>query len=175
MRFHHALAAVALVAAACASNINQNGDSGYAGAQIDCTGLVCDWIVVKGVPIYGPTWHLGDLGVDLSTDGPIVLELRDVLFAATTSRQMYLHAVLARDPTATLAFECDFYAPGQGTGATFWDRDPVFLVTRHVDVLQQGVVSFGRYVLVPSEGAAVVLRVLKDGTGIAMFDEITLG
>jgi hypothetical protein len=143
--------------------------------EIDCTGLVCDWIVVQGTPIFGPTWHSGDLGIDLSNEGPQVIELRDVLFAANQNRQLALQAAIVRDPTATMAFELDFYASGSDAGATFWDRSPVFLVTRHIDVVPQSVFWFERDVLVPSEGAAVVLRIIKDGTGRAMVDELTLG
>ena len=87
---------------------------------------------------------------------------------------MKLH-VLVRDPEVKLSFELDFYGVGQGQGQTFWDRGPVFLATRHLDVVEQGVVQWHRPVLVPSEGAAVVLRVVKDGVGRAMLDEITLG
>jgi hypothetical protein len=143
--------------------------------EIDCTGLTCDWTTKQGNPAYGPTWHDGDLGVDLSGDDRIVIELKDVLFATQHDRQLVLRAVLVRDPTVQLSFEVDFYAVGQGQGATFWDRSPTFLVTRHYDVVEQGVLQWHRPVLVPSEGAAVVLRVVKDGAGRAMLDEITLG
>jgi hypothetical protein len=71
--------------------------------------------------------------------------------------------------------ELDFYAPGQASGQTFWDRSPVFLVTRTIPVNQQGTFQFARPVLVPSEGAAVILRVVKDGGGPAMLDELELG
>jgi hypothetical protein len=143
--------------------------------EIDCSGLVCDWTVVEGTPTFGPTWHQGDLGIDLSADGGQIIELRDVFFAASTNRQLELDAAIARAPTATMAFEFDFYAPGQDGGEPFWDRSPVFLETRHIDVVPQGVFWFQRDVLVPSEGAAVVLRIKKDGTGRAMVDELTLG
>jgi hypothetical protein len=155
--------------------IGSSADGTYPGAEIDCTGLVCDWQVVQGNPIFGPTWHQGDLGVDLSDDGPVVIELKDVLFATHNVRQLELRSVLVRDSTATMAFEVDFYAPGSGAGGTFWDRQPILLITRHLDVVEHGVVKWHRPVLVPSEGAAVVLRVIKDGTGLAMLDELTLG
>ena len=167
--------AALLLAAAASGCIGETGDGSTTGDEIDCTGLTCDWTVVTGNPIFGPTWHEGDLGVDLSNDGPIVMELRDVLFASQNQRQLTLRSVIVRDTTATIAFELDFYAPGSDPGKTFWDRSPVFLVTRHVDVVEHGVVSFHRSVLVPSEGAAVVLRVMKDGVGLAMLDEVTLG
>jgi hypothetical protein len=166
------LAAIAIAAAGCI----QSSDGGTNDRnEIDCTGLVCDWNVKEGTPSFGATWHDGDLGVNLSADGRIVLELKDVLFATHSDRQLVLRAAMVRDPSATIAYDLDFFAPGSASGATFWDRAPVFLVTRHVDVIEQGVFRFHRPVLVPSEGAAVVLRVTKDGTGRAMFDELTLG
>jgi hypothetical protein len=170
MRIEGAL--LAMLSAGC---IGETSDGSAVGEEIDCTGLTCDWTVIQGDPVFGPTWHMGDLGVDLSNDGKIVIELRDVLFETQDARQLALRAVVVRDTTATMAFDLDFYAPGSAPGATFWDRSPVYLVTRHIDVIEHGVVSFERYVLVPSEGAALVFRVSKDGAGLAMFDELTLG
>jgi hypothetical protein len=153
--------------------------SGTSGAnskdEIDCTELTCDWITVTGNPVFGATWHDGDLGIDLSPDGPQVIELKDVFFVDHDARQLSLKAVITRDPSATMRFELDFYAPGQASGQTFWDRSPVFLVTRTIDVTQQGTFRLSRPVLVPSEGAAVILRVVKDGGGPAMLDELELG
>jgi hypothetical protein len=167
-------AAVLLVAltSGCISSTNGTGND---ADEIDCTGIACDWATKEGKPGFGPTWHEGDLGVDLSGDGRIVIELRDVLFATQHDRQLMLRSVLVREPEVQLAFEVDFYAVGQMPGPTFWDRNPAFLVTRHYDVVEQGVVGWHRPVLVPSEGAAVVLRVIKNGKGHAMVDEITLG
>jgi hypothetical protein len=155
--------------------ISSTDDSGVPGDEIDCTGLVCDWAPREGTPRFGPTWHDGDLGVDLSDSGRQVIELRDVFFLNHDTRQLALRAVALRDPSASLSFELDFYAPGPGASGTFWDKMPIFLVTRSVDVLQQGVFSFHRQVLLPSESAAVVLRVVKDGEGRVMLDEVTLG
>jgi hypothetical protein len=164
---------LALLPVGCVDGPTDDGSN--PGDEIDCTGLTCDWATVAGNPIFGPTWHQGDLGVDLSSPGPITIELRDVLFESQHERQLTLRTVIVRDTTATMSFELDFYAPGQAAGATFWDRSPVFLVTRHIDVTEHGAVAFHRSVLVPSEGAAVVLRVSKDGTGHAMLDELQLG
>ncbi len=172
MRIGNAWLALVVAAGGCVYSTDDGSDT---GDEIDCTGLTCDWTTVQGDPLFGPTWHRGDLGVDLSNPGPIVIELRDVLFESQHERQLTLRTVVVRDLTATMAFDLDFYAVGQGSGATFWDRSPVYLVTRHIDVVEHGVVAFHRGVLVPSEGAALVLRVSKDGTGLAMFDELTLG
>lgn len=155
--------------------IGSGSSGGNSNDEIDCTELTCDWTTVKGSPVFGATWHDGDLGVDLSAQGPAEIDLRDVFFANHDARQMTLRAVITRDPSATLTFVLDFYAPGQASGATFWDRKPVFLVTRTLEVTQQGTFRFSRPVLVPSEGAAVVLRVVKDGGGPAMLDEVELG
>ena len=167
-----ARACLACVVTGCIGSGTSGGNS---GDEIDCTELTCDWTTVKGDPVYGPTWHDGDLGVDLSASGPQVIELKDVFFVDQDARQLELRAVITRDPSASMSFELDFYAPGQATGATFWDRQPVFLITRTLDVTQQGTFRFTRPVLVPSEGAAVILRVVKDGGGPAMLDELELG
>lgn len=155
--------------------IGQGSSGGNSNDEIDCTELTCDWTVVAGNPVFGATWHEGDLGVDLSAAGSQVIELKDVFFTNQDARQLTLKAVITRDPSATMTFQLDFYAPGQSQGATFWDRDPVFLVTRMVPVTQQGTFQFSRPVLVPSEGAAVILKVVKDGGGPAMLDELELG
>jgi hypothetical protein len=155
--------------------INDTGDGSDDLDEVDCTGLTCDWMTLEGTPVFGPTWHQGDLGVDLSNPGAIEIELRDVLFASSHERQLTLRSTIVRDATASLAFDIDFYAPGSADGATFWDRSPIFLDTRHEDVVELGVVDYHRPVLVPSEGAALALRVSKDGTGLAMLDELTLG
>ena len=166
------VASLSLASTACIGS----GSSGTNGNdEIDCTELTCDWTTVAGNPVFGATWHDGDLGVDLSADGAQTIELKDVFFASHNARQLELRAVITRDPSATMTFELDFYAPGQAPGATFWDRKPVFLVTRTIPVTQQGSFHFARPVLVPSEGAAVILRVRKDGGGPAMLDELELG
>ena len=170
------LLAGAILLGALATGCFESSSSGGSDEdEIDCSGIVCDWTTVQGQPVFGATWHDGDLGIDLSAPGKAVLELRDVFFETQHDRQLELRALLVRDPSATMAFELDFYAPGQGQGDTFWDRQPVFLLTRHVDVVEQGVAQFHRPILIPSEGTAVVLRVIKDGTGRAMIDEITFG
>ena len=170
--FAAACAGLACIVTGCIGSGTSGGNS---NDEIDCTELTCDWTTVEGNPVYGPTWHQGDLGVDLSASGPQVIELKDVFFVDQDARQLQLHAVITRDPSATMSFELDFYAPGQAMGATFWDRKPVFLVTRTLAVTQQGTFQFARPVLVPSEGAAVILRVVKAGGGPAMLDELELG
>ncbi len=168
---HRALV-FSFLCAGCVSTTSAGGNDLH---EVDCSGITCDWTIKEGHPVFGPTWHEGDLGVDLSTDGRSVIELRDVLFVTQHDRQLTLRAVIVRDPSAKLAFDVEFYAIGQGQGRTFWDRGPTLLATRHIDIVEQGVLQFHRPVLVPSEGAALVLRITKDGTGRAMLDDITLG
>lgn len=166
---------IAIVAVASAGCIGSGTSGGNTSDEIDCTELTCDWTIVSGNPVFGATWHDGDLGVDLSAQGEQILQLEDVFFVDHDARQMTLRAVVTRDPSATMRFELDFYAPGQAAGATFWDRAPVFLARRSIDVTQTGTFVFSRPVLVPSEGAAVILRVVKEGGGPAMLDELEFG
>jgi hypothetical protein len=79
-----------------------------------------------------------------------------------------------RDPNVKLRFELEWYAPGEGFGKTFWDRAPVLLDTRVYDVWEEGVVRIQRTVLVPSESAAVIVRIVKERAGQSIVDELTL-
>jgi hypothetical protein len=169
------LALAAVVVGATAGCIGTGDTGGNDVNEIDCTGLVCDWATKEGTPHFAETWHDGDRGVDLSDPGRVVIELKDVFFVTQHDRQLVIRAVMVRDPAAVISFEIDFFAAGNGTSGTFWDKSPVYLTTRKVDVPDHGVFQFHRPVLVPSEGAAVVLRVIKDGSGQAMIDEISLG
>lgn len=110
----------------------------------------------------------------MSGDGRVVVEQRVVLFPLHT-RQLDLQASILRDADVTMHFEFDFYAPGSAPGATFWDRSPVFLVERSVDVFELGVFVAHREVPIPSEAAAVVVGIIEEGNGRAMIDEFTLG
>ncbi|MGZ3449790.1 MAG: hypothetical protein ACXVEF_09340 [Polyangiales bacterium] len=147
---------------------------GTSGAQIDCSGLVCDWQTVEGDVRYGTTWHEGDRGVNMSGGGRAVTEQRVVLIPPFR-RQLRMTAAMLRDAEVSLTFEFAFFAPGSAPGATFWDRSPVPLATRTVEVPNVGVFNFQRDVLVPSEGAAVIVRIIKEGSGRALVDEFTFG
>jgi len=142
--------------------------------EVDCRGVPCDWKTIEGNPSYGATWHEGDVGVDLSGSGRVVVEQRVVLFPLRT-RQLEMTASVVRDAPVTLHMQFDFYAAGQQAGQTFWDRQPVFLLTRDVNVFELGVNKIHRDVLIPSEAAAIVVRLVKEGDGRAMVDEFTLG
>ena len=122
----------------------------------------------------GATWHDGDRGLDLSGTGTTVVEQRAVLLLLTT-RQLELAASMFRDPNVSIHIEFDWYAVGQGAGPTFWDRGPHLISQASYDIYETNAFIMHREVLVPSEAAALVLRVRKEGDGRAMIDEITLG
>jgi hypothetical protein len=172
MRRTAILTAVLLLALLAQGCIADGG--GFSGGQIDCSGLTCDWVTIEGSPSYGTTWHQGDQGVNLSGEGRAVTETKMVLIPPF-KRQLRMNASMTRDAAVTLHFEFTFYAPGSAPGATFWDRSPVLLAKREVDVPDLGVFRFARDVLVPSEGAAVIVRIVKEGNGRAMVDEFTFG
>lgn len=169
------MAALLVIAAATlASEGCVVAGGGTSGRQIDCSGLTCDWVTVEGTPTFGDTWHQGDHGLDLSGEGRVVVEQRVVLIPPF-NRQLTLQASVVRDPNVSIHIECAFFAPGQAPGATFWDRAPVPLAKRENDVFELGVFRLRRDVLVPSEGAAMILRITKEGSGHAIIDELTFG
>jgi hypothetical protein len=163
-----------LVVSSAACSVDATDDSSTESMEVDCRGVPCDWVTVQGNPRYGATWHDGDVGVDMSGNERDVVEQRVVMFPLHT-RQLEMIASTVRDAEVSLHVQFDFYAPGQAQGETFWDRQPVFLVTRDVDVFELGVAKIHREVLIPSEAAAVVVRLVKEGDGRAMVDEFTLG
>lgn len=156
----------------CAATGEVISDEGF---EIDCRGVPCDWTVVEGHAKFKAGWIDGDQAVDLTGVGDerVVVEQRAVLLQQTT-RQLLFEAAVVRDPAVKLRFELEWYAPGEGFGKTFWDRAPVLLDTRVYDVWEDGVVHIQRTVLVPSESAAVIVRIVKEHAGQAIVDELTL-
>ena len=76
---------------------------------------------------------------------------------------------------ASLRIEIDWYVDGAGQGPTYWDRDPLLIDSRAFDVSESGVFAIEELVSTPSlEVSGLTLRVVKDGQGIAMIDEISL-
>jgi len=147
---------------------------GNEGFEIDCDGQPCDWVVVEGEPEFAGSWHPSDPGADLSAPGRIVLEQWTAPFEIE-NRELLLSVALARDPSATIRFEIDWYAAGEGPGATYWDRAPVLIETRGFDVARTGVFRLEELVSAPSlEVSGAVIRVIKDGTGRALIDELYL-
>lgn len=166
------LTCLGLLSGGCAATGEVISDEGF---EIDCRGVPCDWQVTEGHAKFTFGWTEGDQAVDLTGVGAerVVIEQRAVLLQQTT-RQLLFEAAISREPGASLRFELEWYAPGEGFGKTFWDRAPVKLDTRVYDVWEDGVVKIQRTVLVPSESAALILRVIKEGTGKVVVDELTL-
>jgi hypothetical protein len=147
---------------------------GNEGFTIACGEEACDWTVVEGQPTFGPSWHDGDPGLDLSAPGRAVVEQRAAPFDLP-SRELILEAAVARDPGARVRFEIDWYVAGAAAGATYWDRAPVLVATRGVDVEREGVHAIEALVSTPSlEVTGLVLRIIKEGDGRAIVDEIAL-
>jgi hypothetical protein len=159
----------ALAATGCADDM-----LGNEGFEIDCDGQPCDWVVVEGNPDFSGSWHPSDPGADLSAPGRIVIEQWTAPFEID-SRELLLEAALVREPSASLRFEIDWYASGEGAGATYWDRSPVLLDSRGFDVGRSGVFLLDELISAPSlEASGAVIRVVKDGTGQAILDELFL-
>jgi hypothetical protein len=81
----------------------------------------------------------------------------------------------ATDMLGNEGFEIDWYAEGAGPGATYWERDPLLIESRGFDVSRVGVFSLAELVSSPSlEASGAVIRVIKEGTGQALLDELYL-
>jgi hypothetical protein len=157
-----------LAAAGCGGDL-----LGNEGFEILCGGGPCDWKLVEGEAAYGDSWHEGDPGVDLSGAGRVVLEQRSAPFALET-RELVLAAAIARDGAA-MRFELEWYVAGQEEGPTYWDRAPVAVDTRAVAIEDAGVFALEELVSTPSlEVSGLVLRVVKEGEGVAVIDEVSL-
>ena len=163
------LAAAGAGAAGCGTDL-----LGNEGFEIDCSGSPCDWTLVEGDAQLAASWHDGDPGADLSGAGRAVIEQRSAPFQLDT-RELELTAAVARSPAAGIRFEIDWYVAGQGDGPTYWDREPLLVDTRGFDVDQHGVFGLDTLVSTPSlEVSGMALRVIKDGDGTAIVDEVNL-
>jgi len=162
-------ATVALSGAACGGDL-----LGNEGFEIDCDGKPCDWKVLEGAPVTAASWHDGDPGFDLSGSGRVVIEQRTAPFVLDT-RELVLRAALVRRGGATLRLELDWYVAGAGEGPTYWDREPLLVDQRATSVDDRGVFELEELVSTPSlEVSGLALRVVKDGEGTAMVDEVFL-
>jgi hypothetical protein len=147
---------------------------GNEGFEIDCDDRPCDWKLIEGSADLTASWHAGDSGADLSGAGRVAIEQRSAPFALP-GRELVLRAAVARDG-ASMRFELDWYVAGSGAGATYWDREPILVDTRAFDLDDSGVFAVEELISTPSlEVSGLALRVVKDGEGLAMIDEITLG
>lgn len=157
-----------LAAAGCGADL-----LGNEGFEILCGAEPCDWKLVEGEAEYAGSWHEGDPGIDLSGPGRAVIEQRTAPFALGT-RELVLAAAIAREGAA-MRFELEWYAAGQGEGPTYWDRAPRLVDTRAVVVAEEGVFALEELVSTPSlEVSGLVLRLIKEGDGVAVIDEVTL-
>lgn len=146
---------------------------GNEGFEIDCDGNPCDWKLVEGEADLAASWHPGDPGADLSGAGRAVIEQRSAPFTIPM-RELLLTAAIAREE-ASIRVEIDWYIAGQGEGPSYWDREPLLVDTRSFEVEDSGVFALETLVSTPSlEVSGLVLRVVKDGEGMAVIDEITL-
>ena len=145
---------------------------GNEGFEIDCDGAPCDWVVLEGTARFAG-WHDGDAAMDLSGPGRAVIEQRAAPFSLP-GRELVLQAALARDGAA-LRVELDWFVAGAGEGATYWDRDPLLVDTRRFEVSRAGVFLLEELVSTPSlEVSGLALRVVKEGDGLAVVDEVFL-
>ena len=147
---------------------------GNEGFEIDCDGQPCDWKLLEGTADLTASWHDGDAGADLSGSGRTVIEQRSAPFTIP-GRELLLTAAVAREG-ASLRVELDWYVAGAGDGPTYWDREPLLVDTRGFEVDDRGVFELEELVSTPSlEVSGLALRIVKDGEGMAMVDEIALG
>ena len=164
-----AAAATALSLAACGGDLFANE-----GFEIDCDGRPCDWNVLEGDPAGTASWHAGDAGFDLSGEGRVVIEQRTAPFTLET-RELLLGAAMVRRGGATLRLELDWYVAGGGEGPTYWDREPLLVDQRATSIDQRGVFELEELVSTPSlEVSGLALRIVKDGDGTAVVDEVSL-
>lgn len=169
MRLHSAI----LLAAGALAGCGMGDVLGNEGFEIDCDGNPCDWKLLEGEADLTASWHDGDAGADLSGSGRAVIEQRSAPFEIPT-RELLLRAAIARDG-ASLRFEIDWYVAGQGEGATYWDREPLLVDTRAFEVEERGVFALEELLSTPSlEVSGLALRIVKEGEGTAMVDEVAL-
>jgi len=158
-----------VVAAGCGTDPLSNG-----GFEIDCGGHPCDWIVTEGQASFGSGWHDGDPAIDLSGAGRAVVEQRAAPLHLL-ERELLLEAAIACGPGVSLRFELNWYAQGSAAGATFWATQPQLIDSRPLTVDQTGVFQFKKLTASPSlEAQGLVFRIVKEGAGQALVDEIHL-
>ena len=167
------LASTLMLLFAAAAGCGMNDVLGNEGFEIDCDGKPCDWKLLEGDADLTASWHDGDAGADLSGAGRAVIEQRSAPFTIPT-RELLLQAAVAREG-ASIRFELDWYVAGSGEGATYWDRAPVLVDTRGFEVDESGVFALEELLSTPSlEVSGLALRIVKEGDGLAIIDEINL-
>jgi hypothetical protein len=145
-----------LLLASCGADSVSNG-----GFEIDCGGKPCDWVFVEGDGRAAPGWHDDDPAAALGP-GHVVVEQRNTPVSIPV-RELVLHAAIACDADATVKFELAWFE-----GSTLLD-------TRPVEIDRTGVFALKKLVSTPSLAVdGLVLRVIKDGSGNAIVDEVKL-
>jgi len=145
-----------LLLASCGVDQVANG-----GFEIDCGGHPCDWTVVEGDGQLADGWHAGDPAVRMGA-GRVVVEQRNTPVQIPV-RELVLKAAVACDSDAQVHFELAWYQGG------------VLLDTRPVETDQRGVFTLQKLVSTPSLAVdGLVVRVVKDGAGLAIVDEVSL-
>ncbi len=158
---------------AAAAGCGMDDVLGNEGFEIDCDGKPCDWKLLEGDADLSASWHDGDAGADLSGAGRTVIEQRSAPFTIPV-RELLLTAAIAREG-ASLRVELDWYVAGAGEGPSYWDREPLLVDSRGFDVSESGVFALEELVSTPSlEVSGLALRIVKDGDGMAIIDEINL-
>ena len=136
-------------------------DLANGGFEIDCGGKPCDWVFVEGDGHAAPGWHDGDPALALGA-GHVVVEQRDTPVSIPV-RELILRAAIACDANAGVRFELAWYQNGS------------LLDTRPVEIDQTGVFALEKLVSTPSLAVdGLTLRVIKDGDGSAIVDEVSL-
>jgi hypothetical protein len=118
-------------------------------------------VFVEGDGRAGPGWLTNDPALELGL-GHVVVEQRNTPVSIPV-RELILHAAIACDADASVRFELAWYQNG------------TLLDTRPVELDQTGVFALKKLVSTPSLAVdGLVLRVIKDGAGSAIVDEVAL-
>ena len=151
------------------------------GFDIECSGTPCEWTVVEGDVATGPSWHPSDTGVVLSGTRRAVISQRLAPFRLY-GREIEIGAAVVVDPGVTVRFEIEWYKNSDGSSAiwqsddiTYWQRGPVSLGVRSVSADDNKVRRLEKLVSSPTLSATgLELRIVKEGSGRAIIDEISL-
>ncbi|MBI3074279.1 MAG: hypothetical protein HYY84_19390 [Deltaproteobacteria bacterium] len=151
------------------------------GFDIECGATPCEWTVVEGEVSIGPSWHPNDTGAVLSGSRRAVISQRLAPFKLS-GREVQIQAAVVVDPGVTVRFEIEWYSNSDGSSAiwqsddiTYWQRGPVSLGVRAVSTDESKAHRLNKLVSSPTVTATgLELRIVKEGAGRAIVDEISL-
>jgi hypothetical protein len=151
------------------------------GFDIECSGTPCDWTIVEGEVALGPSWHPSDTGAVLSGERRAVISQRLAPFRLS-GREVSIGAAVVVDPGVTVRFELEWYRNSDGASATFqsddityWQRGPVSLGVRSVATDDSKARRLSKLLSTPTlEATGLELRIVKEGSGRAIIDELSL-